>query len=337
MLHITNGDSAAGTIQESVFSGTIMAWRDVLHEGSVPSGFSLQKLSRIRAEWMASQGWGDLEVIAQSFAERDELLMSFREHDEIVLWFEHDLYDQLQLIQILDWFYDRQRGATKLSLICIGEFTGINPFHGLGQLNAQQMASLFPLRQAVSSQELLTAHYAWQSFTSPNALDLNDLLETDLYPLPFLRAAMRRFCEQYPSTFNGLSRTERQILAAVVDGQNTPTQIFSFDQAQEESVFMGDSTLWLYVKRLCEGKEPLLKTKRGVCFDIPEELTKEFLTQQMSLTEAGKSVLAGRADYLHLNRIDRWLGGVHLQGEQAAWRWNGEAIVPPNSNQFNSL
>ncbi len=327
MLHITNGDSAAELIQEAVFSGTIMAWRDVLHEGAVPSGFSLQQLSRIRAEWMASQGWGDLEVIAQSFAERDELLMSFREHDEIVLWFEHDLYDQIQLIQILDWFYERHREATKLSLICLGEFTGINPFHGLGQLNTQQMASLFPLRHAVTRKEIFTAHYAWQSFTSANALDLNDLLETDVSPLPFLRAAMRRFCEQFPSTFNGLSRTERQILAAVADGKNTPTQVFSFDQAQEESVFMGDSTLWLYVKRLCEGQEPLLKTKQGACFDIPEELTKEFLTQQLSLTEAGKSVLTGRADYVDLNGIDRWLGGVHLHGQHAQFRWNGEAIV----------
>jgi hypothetical protein len=337
MLHITNGDSAAELIQEAVFSGSIMAWRDVLHEGAVPSGFSLQQLSRIRAEWMASQGWGDLELIAQSFAERDKMLMSFREHDEIVLWFEHDLYDQLQLIQILDWFYERHREATKLSLICIGEFTGINPFHGLGQLNTQQMASLFPLRHAVTRKEIFTAHYAWQSFTSANALDLNDLLENDLKPLPFLHASLRRHCEQYPSTFNGLSRTEQQILSAVANAQRTPSQIFQSDQAQEEAVFMGDSTLWLYVKRLCEGATPLLETQSGKPFEVPEELSKEFFSQNLTLTEAGKSVLAGRSDNIHLNGVDRWLGGVHLQGEQAEWRWNGKAIVASNLNQFNSL
>ena len=327
MLHITNGDSAAELIQEAVFSGSIMAWRDVLHEGPVPSGFSLQQLSRMRAEWMASQGWGELEVIARSFAERDKILMSFREHDEIVLWFEHDLYDQLQLIQILDWFYDRQRGATKLSLICIGEFTGINPFHGLGQLNAQQLASLFPLRHKVTPKEMLTAHDAWQAFTSANPIELNNLLENDLKALPFLHAAMRRHCEQFPSTFNGLSRTERQILTAVANEETTPTQIFNYDQAQEEAVFMGDSTLWLYVKRLCEGDKPLLKTQHGKLFDIPEELTKEFLSQTLHLTEAGKSVMAGRSDNLHLNGIDRWLGGVHLQGTETDWRWNGEIII----------
>ncbi len=332
MLHITNGDSAAGTIQEAVFSGTIMAWRDVLHEGAVPSGFTLPQLSQVRAAWMASQGWGDLEAIATSFAERDELLMSFREHDEIVFWFEHDLYDQLQLIQILDWFHERQRGATKLSLICIGEFTGINPFHGLGQLNAQQMASLYPLRRKVTPKEMFTAHYAWQSFTSPNPAALNDLLENDLKALPFLRSAMRRYCEQFPSTFNGLSRTERQILTAVANGKNTPSQVFLSDQAQEEAVFMGDSSLWLYVKRLCEGAAPLLKTDSDEAFEIPEEPDKNFLSQILHLTEAGKSVMAGHADNIELNGIERWLGGVHLQGPEAEWRWNGSALVPATSD-----
>ncbi len=337
MLHITNGDFAAETIQAAVFSGTIMAWRDVLHEGSVPSGLSLQQLSRIRAEWIAAQGWGSLESVAKSFAERDELLMTFREHDEIVLWFEHDLYDQLQLIQILDWFNERHREATKLSLICIGEFSGIDQFRGLGDLNAQQMASLFPMRHAVTRKEIFTAHYAWQMFTSANAMDLNDLLENDLKPLPFLRAAMLRFCEQYPSTFNGLSRSEQQILSAVEIGKNSPTQIFEFDRAQEKAVFMGDSSFWLYIKRLCEGAIPLLKTENKTPFEIPEEPNKDFLSRKLFLTEAGKSVLAGRADNIHLNGIDRWLGGVHLHGSHAQFRWNGEAIVSSDSNQFNSL
>jgi len=37
------------------------------------------------------------------FARRNEAINHFRDHEEVVLWFKHDLYDQLQLIQILDW------------------------------------------------------------------------------------------------------------------------------------------------------------------------------------------------------------------------------------------
>jgi hypothetical protein len=28
---------------------------------------------------------------------------------------------------------------------------------------------------------------------------------------------------------------------------------------------------------------------------------------------------------VRLNGIDRWLGGVHLQGGEAAWRWDADA------------
>ena len=44
------------------------------------------------------------------------------EHDEIVLWFEHDLYDQLQLVQVLDGL-SALRGPP-ISLVCEAEYLG---------------------------------------------------------------------------------------------------------------------------------------------------------------------------------------------------------------------
>jgi lysophospholipase L1-like esterase len=50
----------------------------------------------------------------------------------------------------------------------------------------------------------------------------------------------------------------------------------------------------------------------------------------LSLTGSGREVLEGREDWVHLHGIDRWLGGVHLHGREAAWRWDGERsrLVP---------
>ena len=42
-----------------------------------------------------------------------------------MLWFEHDLYDQLQLLQILDWFSREQMNADgSLLLVQASEFLG---------------------------------------------------------------------------------------------------------------------------------------------------------------------------------------------------------------------
>ena len=102
MLHVTNGDSAAELIRRSGIAGDVLSWRDVLHEGPVPADLELTALGRVRAEFLAAQGWGRVDEIRAAFIERDETIAAVGERDEIVLWFEHDLYDQLQLIQILD-------------------------------------------------------------------------------------------------------------------------------------------------------------------------------------------------------------------------------------------
>ena len=37
-LHVTNGDSTAGTLRQTSLGGEVVAWRDALHEGPVPAG-----------------------------------------------------------------------------------------------------------------------------------------------------------------------------------------------------------------------------------------------------------------------------------------------------------
>jgi hypothetical protein len=40
----------------------------------------------------------------------------------------------------------------------------------------------------------------------------------------------------------------------------------------------------------------------------------------IALTAAGRDVLQGEADRVKRCGIDRWLGGVHVQGHGRAWR-----------------
>ncbi|MEO5902636.1 MAG: hypothetical protein ABIQ55_01345, partial [Gemmatimonadaceae bacterium] len=104
VLHITNGDSAGGLIQKSGIGGDVLPRRDVLHEGPVPADLDLDQLREVRAGFIGSAGLGDLETIRREFLQRDDTLRRFAGYDEVVLWFEWDLYDQLQLIQLLVFF-----------------------------------------------------------------------------------------------------------------------------------------------------------------------------------------------------------------------------------------
>ena len=324
VLHITNGDCAADIIRQTGLPGVVIAWQDVLHEGPVPAGLAPDELREVRARFIAAQGWAPHEAVLAELTRRDEALARFADHEEVVLWFEHDLYDQLQLIQILDRFAQHDLGRTKLSLICIGEFPGVDNFKGLGQLKVTQMASLFAIRHPVSDVELSLGSRAWEAFCSLDPVALERLLDRGTAALPFLGSALVRHLEQYPSVRNGLSRTERQILAILAAEIAGPVDLFLADQAREEHPFMGDASFWSYLHGLSRGPAPLLSRADDRPFALPGDCPtrQEFVEQRLVLTERGWAVLDGRADWIAGNRIDRWLGGAHLHGPDARWRWD---------------
>lgn len=136
--------------------------------------------------------------------------------------------------------------------------------------------------------------------------------------LPDVGPAMLRLAQELPWTRDGLSRTERIALSAVADGADDPIEMFRALQAAEERPFMGDYWAWLALHRLGAGDHPLI-----VALVPPAPaITEEFAVQHYEITATGRDVLAARADHAELNGIDRWLGGVHLEGHRPAWRWD---------------
>ena len=308
MLHLTNGDSVVGTLEATGIGGTVVPWVDVLHEGPVPAGLSLDELRPLRARFLAAGAGQPVEAVERRLAERDAVLDGLGGHDEVVLWFEHDLYDQLQLVQLLDWIDGNGTGGARLSLICIGAFPGRPRFQGLGELDAAELASLSPSRTAVGEAELVLARRAWAAFRSPDPRALETLLDGDTTVLPFLAGALRRHLEQFPAVGDGLSRTERQLLESLAGGPADRLALFRASADREERPFMGDLTLFAHLDALAAGRQPLVAPAGG---------------GRLALTSDGQEVLGGRADRVDLLGLDRWLGGVHLEGEPA-WRWSRE-------------
>ena len=324
MLHITNGDVVVERMRDGGLPGEYLPWRDVLHEGPVPLTASLAELSSIRARYLAECGYGDQAALAADFRNRDALLSSGSSQDEIVLWFEHDLYDQLQLLQVLDGLAVRSPRAA-VSLIIVGAYPGIVRFVGLGQLSAQQVVGLLDTRVPATAEHFDAASQAWSAFRQPNPVALAELLESNSRLLKYLGVALQRLLEELPSAENGLSRTERTALGAIAQGVEHPRAIFAELQAAEQHPFMGDWSFWRILDALTHGPEPLLTTAGENAFSYPPAGPDGFLfdTQRLRITLAGREVLENRRDAVKLRRIDRWLGGTHLLPDKV-WRWDGE-------------
>jgi hypothetical protein len=306
VLIITNGDCAVSALEAAGFSGPLLPWRDVLHDGPVSACLSLEALSKERAQFVADAGWGRLGEIELAFRRRDAELIGARRQEEVVLWFEHDLYDQLQLLQLLDWFAESERQPGKLSLILVDRY--------LAEHSGDRLRESFASRSTVTPVQLALGRAAWAAFTAPAPTEVAAFLERDSSALPFLAGAFVRLLEEFPGIQDGLSRNERQILRLVDDGAIRPRDVFQRAQQLEEAPYLGDLSFLRYVRGMVQSKCPLLRESvqdgdRAVC-----------------LTDDGEAVLRGELDWVAASVIDKWIGGVHLYNADV-WRWTGGGVT----------
>jgi hypothetical protein len=314
-LNITNGDSAAGTMSEAGIEGKIIAWRDVLHEGPVDSSLSLEDLSKQRARFIAGNNWDDFAHISGDFVERDRVIRQLDYFDEVVLWFEDDLYDQLQLIQLLDFFGRAPAKNKKLSVIVVDGY--------IPPLSVPELKQLEASRPSVRREQLDLAQRAWKAFGSNDPTSIEKLLNESTSALPYLARALTRELEEFPSTINGLSRSEREALTAIHEGHATPVAAFLEVAKKQESVFLGDLIFYSYLERLSGRDNPLVTLKDGSPVIAPSSnVSRDFVESELVLTPLGRDVLAGKKDWHAINKKSRWLGGVEIVPGSDGWRWD---------------
>lgn len=314
-LNITNGDIAAGTLSEAGIAGKIIPWRDVLHEGPVDSSLSLAALSKQRARFIAERGWAGVTQASGGFAERDRAIQKLDDVDEVVLWFEDDLYDQLQLIQLLDFFARAPVKGKKISLVVVDGY--------IPPLSAAKIRELDSARPAVTAAQLALAKRAWKAFGSDDPQAILKILSEDTSALPYLAAALKRHLEEFPSVENGLSRSEYEALSAINEGHTTPVAAFLDVAKRQESIFLGDSIFWWYLERLSGRKNALLAWSDGTPVVAPTpDTSRAFVKRELKLTPLGREVLSARKDWQNLNTSSRWLGGVEIAPGKKQWRWD---------------
>ena len=323
MLHIHNGDAAANIAKQTSLPGEHFAFREALIDGPTPAQFNGNDWRLVRARHLWSAYGVDLVECGKGLLAQEMKLASFAFHDEVVLWFEHDLFCQVHLIYLLDWFGRRQLGNTKLSLVCIGEFPGRENFRGLGELTSQEFASLFPARQQVTQGQLELATSAWDAYRSDDPSGIEKLDQTATSSLPFLRSALNAHLQRFPSTTNGLGRIENTALRLIAGGATRFSELFARFGAAEPGYGLGDAQFWLALRALNLVRHPLVAVEdsNGAAARLGKEIVSE---TTFEITETGKAVLRSEADFISLNGVEFWLGGVHFSGRKKTWRWDDE-------------
>jgi hypothetical protein len=270
VLHITSGDIAGGSLAKAGLPGEVFVWHDILYDGPRQPGWPSKNTLSARALFLEefTAGGLDRDRILKTLHTQYQKLAESASHEKIVLWFDACLFDQSMLAHILTCL--SHKGIRQAELLCIDEFPGIEPFHGLGQLQPEQLAALYTSRYPVTNAQFRFAAIVDKAFATHDAALLTEVSETTKPPLPWVPAAVMRWLQELPDATTGLGRLESLALAAIRSGCETPDKIFaSAAAADTPPQFWGDTTLWTKINGLADRVPPLVKIE-GPAARLPQ-------------------------------------------------------------------
>lgn len=311
IVHVCNGDSTADTLSLADLPGDIRVWADALDRGPVLP-ISDDEHYKVRGEFWSKHGFGTTADNAQKLAQYDKDFDEAAGAEELILWYEHDLFDQFALIRLLARL--ARRGLPQaLTLVSIDRHPEVPNFLGLGQLKPEQLAELWPRRTPLSRDAIDEAVTAWIAMTAadPRALPF---LTKRVKAMPFLAGAIERHLEEFPDPTSGLSRTERQLLAAIARGEGNASALMQASQAIDPRYPLTDGLLLDVLERFGAA---------GFIDGAPSGNAPDALKGvNATVTATGRQALAGAIDRVSETGIDEWRGGVHLSGKGRVWRWH---------------
>ncbi len=319
MLIVTNGDVAAARIRGLGLNAEVLPWRDVLHEGPIRRG-SLEEQSAARAPFLAQMSGRSIGEVSADLAARDATFAAACAAGRVELWFEHDLCDQLQLAQILD-------AAARLT-----------PRPDLHLVQTDALLAKLDDRafQALPAKAALVAEAAydhcqtvWAAFASTDPREINRMARLPA-PLPHMTKALRRLLAEYPDIRTGLPATLGMAASFLFAGPMPLSRLFAQLQDAEDDPFMGDVSFARLIDDIAQAPRRLLATSDGARLAPIGPNLKDGLAQTAILAPFGFSVLTGAENHVAANGIDRWIGGVHLEGSACYWH-SGEigALMAP--------
>ncbi len=320
-LILTNGDSAGDHLKVLFPDARVEPWHDVLHEGPVPLTATYEELSGIRADYLMKtfpQAQGDDTAKHQN---REIAIRNHAAYERIELWFEHDLYDQLQLLQIVD--YMSELGRRENVVLCQSD-------HFLGLMDDQQFTTLGGAGKPLPPEAFLFAQKAWTAFRQPTPESWAAFLPENPPAFPHMQSSVHRMLEELPDVKSGLARSERHALEHLNAGPLKIGALFGRCLESEEAMFMGDWSYFRMLESLAYCDAPLIAGLSDKPFQLTrsEAEIKDYRSRDLTLTDTGRAALAGdfaalAGDFDHAsqNKTDRWWGGTHLT-PSSLWRWN---------------
>ncbi|MDA8685431.1 DUF1835 domain-containing protein [Robiginitalea sp.] len=299
-LHITNGDAFTQLLQAQKLEGDIITWREMLCEGKTETNVGSETFWRTRFEFLHQNYSVSKSWFIEKTLKEYRSLCNHKQQDEIVLWFEYDLFCQINMLAVISWLKTHRRHA-KITLACSGDQTKSRQFKGLSELKSQEIRELYNNRVELSQDDIEFADYVWQLYCSDNPMRLENLSDFGNYQFPYLESAVQAHLKRFPTIKNGLNAVENQLLQTVNEFKPASKKAFFKKILLNQGWYgFGDSQY----ERMLEGLKPLFQSFNPVRLSAKGIEILENKTSYYPFIRDNETYLGGALKYKFLYNTD---------------------------------
>jgi len=252
ILHVVNGDAAALLLEKSGIGGEIVVWREMLCEGPLAIEVASDEFWANRYAYFENElGINKLEYFDKTIKEIVKL-ENLSGYTEVVLWFEYDLFCQVNLLALCTYLLDNYVKKANYYLICTGIEKGEKILQSLSDFPPSEFKILYNNKLVLSKINLLFAKECWNVYFENNIKKLKEFDFNQNSKFQYLQLAINQHLERFPGD-NGLNQIENKILEIINFNSFTEKEIVEnlLIWQQNETIYgFGDVQYFQYLNKL---------------------------------------------------------------------------------------
>ena len=203
-FHILNGDALKEQFPDSL-NGKLIVARECLVDGDV-SADSLDQLFQLRAEYLSNAYDSEIDFYHQEVIPEFNKIISLPEHSVVNLWFEDDLFCQVNLWFVSHLIHDF---ASPSQVSLVRPHTNIQ--YGFGGLNSDGLENAFKSKVRLSRDEVKLFSSLWALYQHQDHEGILELALKHSERFPFLGDTAKANLDRFPND-GSQGRPERTLL-----------------------------------------------------------------------------------------------------------------------------
>ena len=217
-VHVLNGDALA---EKFPFPGEIIVCREALVDGPVDAR-TCDAFFEQRAEFISDSFQADKTTYFNKVKSEFDRLANVGHSSPIHLWFEHDLFCQVNL-----WFtinFIREKKMPNTIYVVMPPTDVQNIWSGFGEMTRNDVLNCFANKIRLTENEITLGSSLWNAYRENNFHKLEQFCLQPSDAFPMLKEVCTAHMDRFSS--NGLGRPQQKLKAIVDSGTKDFDKIF---------------------------------------------------------------------------------------------------------------